>query len=280
MNLKIEVSLLYNDEVRHVTLPPFAEEPSVIQVIGAALALVKKKGMMRVSSTDYVAVDVDTGIEIPVKSMSLRGINHVGIYPKKQGFMADATPALMAKAFRTSRKPKASKKASVPETSPDPLLVEAAENKAKEFLARGMEAEKVKNWEQAIDCYRMIFRINPADPAIRYSAFYNVAHSLMRVKKFDEAAGYAHAAVVVSRERHPAYNLLGIIYNELGRYQDAAWYLLAAAGRAGKGKAAWVNLQPILAKHPELLTDVPYLADTVEATRKVLETRGQLPKAH
>lgn len=66
----------------------------------------------------------------------------------------------------------------------------------------------------------------------------------------------------------------------MGKYQDAAWYWLAAARRALRSKAAWINLQGILTKHPELLTEVPYLTDTVEATRKLLESRGTLPRAH
>jgi len=280
MNRKIKVSLLYNDEVMHVTLPPCAEDPSVIQVIGAALNLVKEKGMMRISTAAYVAFDMDTGAEIPLQSTPLRGITHVGFYPKKQGFMADATPALMAKAFLTSRKPKTSKKANIAAIGPDPALVEAAENRAREYLSLGMEAEKKRAWEVAVECYRKVFRINPVDPVTRYSAFYNMAHSLMRLKQFAEAAGYAHAAVAVSREQHAAYNLLGIIYSTSGMYQDASWYWMAAAGRALKSKVAWLNLQALLAKHPALLADVPYLAETVEATRKVLETRGQLPKAH
>lgn len=186
----------------------------------------------------------------------------------------------MTKQSSKPRKPAASKKASKAATGPDPALVEAAENKAKECLARGMEAEKAKKWEQAIDCYRMVLRINPTDPTTRYMAPYNIAYSLCQLKRFDEAAGYAHAAVIADRGRHAAYNLLGIIYNEMGRYPDAAWYWLAAAGRATRSKAAWLNLQRILSRRPELLTDVPSLADTVEATRKVLEARGLLPRAN
>lgn len=182
-------------------------------------------------------------------------------------------------------KPRAPKKISPkattsPEPGPDPALVEASENKAKEFLQRGMEAEKKRNWEVAIECYRVVLRINPVEPATRYLAPYNIAHSLCRLKRFEEAAGYAHAAVAADREKHPSYNLLGIIYNEMGRHQDAAWYWLAAAKRASKSKVAWLNLQALHEKHPELLADVPYLEDTVEATRKLLESRGQLPRGH
>lgn len=183
------------------------------------------------------------------------------------------------------RKPRSSKKidtkeASSPEITPDPALVEAAENKAKEFLQFGIEAEKKKDSEAAIEFYRVVLRINPVEPVTRYLAPYNIAHSLCRLKRFAEAAGYAHAAVAADREKHPAYNLLGIIYNEMGRHQDAAWYWLAAAKRATKSKAAWLNLQSLLVKHPDVLTDVPYLADTVEATRKLLESRRQLPQVH
>lgn len=175
---------------------------------------------------------------------------------------------------------KDAKETANPVAGPDPALVEQAENKAKEYLQLGLEAEKKRNWEAAIECYRVVLRINPVDPVTRYLAPYNTAHSLYRLKRFEEAAGYAHAAVAADRERHPAYNLLGIIYIERGMYQDAAWYLLAAARRATKSKAAWLNLQVILSKHPELLTDVPYLADTVDATRKLLESRGVQRRTH
>lgn len=182
-----------------------------------------------------------------------------------------------------TRKPSAKKdlkETTSPEIAPDPLLVEAAESRAKEYLRLGIEAEGKKNWEDAIACYRAVLRINPVDPETRYLAPYNMAHSLCRLKRFEEAAGFAHAAVAADRERHPAYNLLGIIYNERRMYEDAAWYLLAAARRALRSKAAWLNLQAMLSMHPELLADIPYLAETVEATRKLLESRGQLPMAH
>ena len=191
----------------------------------------------------------------------------------------------MTKQSANPRKPRSTKKASPKTTAslaitPDPLLVEAAENKAKEYLQLGLDAEKEKKWEAAIECYRVVLRINPVDPVTRYLAPYNIAQSLWRLKRFAEAAGYAHAAVATDKERHAAYNLLGIIYTELGKHQDAAWYLLAAARRATKSKVAWLNLQAILLKHPELLSDVPYLGDTVEATRKLLESRGQIPRGH
>jgi len=157
---------------------------------------------------------------------------------------------------------------------------ENSEAMAKGYLLLGGEAEKNRNWDDAIECYRAILRINPVDPVSRYFAPYNIAHALFQLKRFEEATGYAHAAVAANMDWPQAYNMLGVVYKAQGKYQDAVWYLLAATLRAPTNKNAWLNLQAILAKHPEVLADIPYLADAVESARKFLEARGALPKAH
>jgi len=59
MSRNIKVSLLFNDELKHVTIP-FAGEPSVVHVIAATLNLTKtQKGAIKVSSADFVVFDMD-----------------------------------------------------------------------------------------------------------------------------------------------------------------------------------------------------------------------------
>lgn len=153
------------------------------------------------------------------------------------------------------------------------------ESSAKGYFLLGVEAEGKSDWERAIESYRAVLAVNPHDPVSRYFAPHNLAYSMIQLSRYKEAEVYARAAIAVNEEWPHAYNLLGIACKAMGNYQEAAGAFLTSTLKGPKGKTAWLQLQSMLAEHPELHL-VPDLADAVDAARKFLESRGQLPRGH
>ncbi|MFA6309944.1 MAG: tetratricopeptide repeat protein [Sterolibacterium sp.] len=154
------------------------------------------------------------------------------------------------------------------------------ESLAKGYFLLGVEAEGKSNWAGAIEYYKVVLNINPADPVSRYFASHNIAYSMIQLGRMNESKGYAQAAITVNEEWPHAYNLLGIACRALGKYEDAARAFLSATLKGPKGKTAWLQLQSLLAEHPELHTEVPDLSNAVESARRFLVSRGVLPRSN
>ena len=195
----------------------------------------------------------------------------------------------MTKPPSRPRKPKAAKSIDLPEidltrvANPDikNFLSDSgnSESLAKGYFLLGVEAEGRADWEGAIEFYKAVLAVRPADPVSRYFAPHNLAYSMIQLRRLKEAEVYARAAIAANEEWPHAYNLLGIACRAMGNYQEAAGAFLTATLKGPKGKTAWLQLQSMLAEHPELHS-VPDLTDAVESARKFLESRGQLPRGH
>ena len=76
--------------------------------------------------------------------------------------------------------------------------------------ARGMDQIKKKDFFDASQSYQMFANINPIDVRI----WINIAGSLFRQKKYDEALDAINRAIKINHEREDAWNLEAMILRE------------------------------------------------------------------
>lgn len=155
-----------------------------------------------------------------------------------------------------------------------------AVNVAKAHLLLGLEAEERQDWEDAAENYLRIIELAPADDVLLYFGHNNRAYSLLQLNRFAEAEAHCVAAIGVDDVRHNAHKNLGLALEALGRPVDAGFCLLNAASRNAADKRAWLHLQQLLSKNPDMLAQSPDLAERVEALREFYDAHGGVPRAN
>jgi tetratricopeptide (TPR) repeat protein len=135
------------------------------------------------------------------------------------------------------------------------LLLDPANtlNVAKAHLLLGLEAESRSDWEDAAANYLRSVELAPADDMVLYFGHNNRAHSLIQLSRFDEARAHCAAAIKIDDSRHQAYDNLGLAFEALGYASEAADCYLDATRRNTSDKKAWLHLQQIVSRNPELL---------------------------
>ena len=154
------------------------------------------------------------------------------------------------------------------------------EDIAKAYLMRGSEAEHRCDWEDAVAHYRQVVALVPADRMLRYWGHNNLAYSLLLLGRFGEAESHARAAIDVNEDRHNAHKNLGLACEGLGRPVEAATSFLDAAFRCAADERAWLHLQKLLTKHPDLLAEEHELGERMEVLRQFYEEHGGVPALH
>ena len=139
-------------------------------------------------------------------------------------------------------------------------------NVAKAHLLLGLEAESRNDWDDAAENYLRIVELAPADNMVLYFGHNNRACALLQLKRFDEARAHCVAAIKVDDSRHQAYENLGLAFEALGQAAEAAVCFLDAARKSAGDQKAWIHLQQLVSRNPELLVQSPDLLTTVGST--------------
>jgi Flp pilus assembly protein TadD len=113
-----------------------------------------------------------------------------------------------------------------------------------------------------------------------YFGHNNRAYALLQLKRFDEAEAHCIAAIKVDDARHNAYKNFGLACEALGRPVDAGFCFINAACRNAADKRAWLHLQQLLSRNPDLLAQSPDLGERMEALRNFYEANGGVPRAN
>lgn len=151
---------------------------------------------------------------------------------------------------------------------------------AKAHLLLGLEAEERNDWEDAAQNYLRIVELAPADEMVLYFGHNNRAYSLLQLKRFEEAEAHCMAAIQINDARHNAYKNLGLAYDALDRPVDAGFCFINAASRNATDKRAWLHLQQLLSKNPDLLAQSPDLAECMEALCDFYKANGGIPRVN
>ena len=104
-------------------------------------------------------------------------------------------------------------------------VVEKAENKekrnkaieVKEWMAEGYKAFKIKDYDEAIACYKKAIVLNP-DHA---KAHYNLGSSFSNKEMLDEAISEFKQALTINPNYAEAHNNLGNVYDKKGMVDEA-----------------------------------------------------------
>ena len=155
-----------------------------------------------------------------------------------------------------------------------------AVNVAKAHLLLGLEAEERQDWEDTAENYLRIIELAPADDMLMYFGHNNRAYSLLQLKRFEEAEAHCRAAIEVDGARHHAHKNWGLALEALGHPVEAGFCFLNAASRNAADKRAWLHLQQLLSKNPDLPAQFPDLAERVEALCEFYEANGGVPRAN
>jgi tetratricopeptide (TPR) repeat protein len=151
------------------------------------------------------------------------------------------------------------------------------EDVAKAHLLLGLEAEERQDWEDAAKNYLRIVELTPADDMLRYFGHNNCAYALLQLGRFNEAEAHCVEAIEVDDARHNAHKNLGLACEALGRAAEAAVCFINAGCRNAADKRAWLHLQQLLLKNPNLLAQAPDLAERMADLREFYEAHGGVP---
>lgn len=154
------------------------------------------------------------------------------------------------------------------------------EDVAKAHLLLGLEAEARQDWEDAAKNYIRVVELAPADDVVRYFGHNNLAYSLLQLKQFDDAEAHSMAAIEVDDARPGAFMNLGLAREALGRPAEAAFCFLDAASRNVGDKRAWMQLQQMLSKHPDLPVHSPDIAERMADLREFHAAHCGVPAAN
>ncbi len=94
--------------------------------------------------------------------------------------------------------------------------------------AKGVEAYKAKNWEEALSFFLAAYRLAPDQSVVRRNlcnTYQAIADELMRNSNFLEAAEKLEVAISVDAENPSPLMQLGVCYLRLGYVQDAIYRL-------------------------------------------------------
>lgn len=152
------------------------------------------------------------------------------------------------------------------------------ETRARLWLARGCELERVPDWEAAVEAYNQSLAADPRDPLVRYFANNNLGYSLIQLHRFDEAEEYCETAIGINPRQYNAHKNLGLAREGQGRWLDAAMSLAVAARLCPENTRAWLHLQKLIGERPSLVDQCADLGCLVAEISLQYQAMGLMPR--
>jgi tetratricopeptide (TPR) repeat protein len=156
------------------------------------------------------------------------------------------------------------------------LLTEHAEELSGQHLGAGCDCEKQCMWNEAIEHYQLALALNPIDPRVRYFGHNNLAYCLLQQGRSVDAAPHCHAAIAINEDQYNAHKNLGLAYEGLGRFSEAALSFIHATRLAPSEHRAWLHLEKLLTEHPEL-AKLPEVSEGITEIEKTIRATGNPP---
>ncbi len=141
-------------------------------------------------------------------------------------------------------------------------------------MTMGQLMEEIGDFESAIIYYkqahtdRQADADNPAWMDLWYWVNNNLGFSLNQIGKYQEAEGYCRVAISIDHYSYNAYKNLEVSLEAQGQYKKAAWLYIKAARLSSRDTRSLTHLENILAKHGEILREIPKMNNELEKCRK------------
>jgi tetratricopeptide (TPR) repeat protein len=145
------------------------------------------------------------------------------------------------------------------------------EENASLCLALGQLMEQKGDYLGAIEYYRCAFSLKPAATQVWYLVNNNVGFCLNEVGRYEEAEGYLLAAIQIDPGRPNAYKNLGLSFQGQGELVGAAECFIEASRVNARDPRAFGHLESLLAAHPEIEDRIPGLQEKLRECRLALE---------
>jgi tetratricopeptide (TPR) repeat protein len=143
------------------------------------------------------------------------------------------------------------------------------------FLSLGQLMEQKGDYPGAIEYYRGAFCLKPAVTQVWYLVNNNLGFCLNEVGCYDEAERYLLAAIQTDPGRPNAYKNLGLSFQGRGDYVRAADCFIDATLVNANDPRAFRHLETLLSGHPELKDRIPGLPGKLRECRQALKAAGQ-----
>lgn len=150
-------------------------------------------------------------------------------------------------------------------------LADNAEDKAHCYLSMGQIMERNDDNENAIKFYKQAFSLEPMSNNTWYLINNNLSYCLNQLGRYDEATSYCMAAIKINPERHNAYKNLGINFEGKGEYPIAAKCFFKAVMVNAADPRSLAHLENLIEQHSELLTQIPELSAKLEECREAVK---------
>lgn len=153
------------------------------------------------------------------------------------------------------------------------------EESASLILALGQLMEQRGDYPGAIEYYRGAFCLKPSATQVWYLINNNLGFCLSEIGRYDEAGGYLLAAIQIDPGRPNAYKNLGLSFQGRGDYVRAAECFIDATRVDARDPRAFGHLEGLLSGHPELKDRIPGLPEKLRECRQALTAAGHLDPA-
>jgi tetratricopeptide (TPR) repeat protein len=138
--------------------------------------------------------------------------------------------------------------------------------------------EQLGDFEAAAHFYGGGLELSPGPGDTWYWLNNNLGYSLIQLGRFSEALACLEAAIAIDSTRPNAHKNLGLAHEQLGTYALAAGCFVKATQVNASDPRSLQHLETLIAAHPEVLADVPGLAETLtDCQRAVAFATAQQP---
>jgi tetratricopeptide (TPR) repeat protein len=148
------------------------------------------------------------------------------------------------------------------------------EENASLVLALGQLMEQKGDYAGAIEYYRGALCLKPSATQVWYLINNNLGFCLNEVGRYDEAGAYLLAAIQIDPGRPNAYKNLGLSFQGRGDYVKAAKCFIDATRVNAGDPRAFRHLETLLSGHPELEERIPGLPEKLRECRQALTAAG------
>ncbi len=126
------------------------------------------------------------------------------------------------------------------------------EERADLLFAMGQCAEKLVEWERAIEFYERARALQPSDTRVAYFVHNNLGFCLNQLGRFTEGEAFCRRAIEISSGRANAFKNLGLSLAGLDRPAEAARAYLDATRANPHDSRALALLEALLHAHEDL----------------------------
>ena len=133
------------------------------------------------------------------------------------------------------------------------------------YLALGQIATDQQRHELALQQFTEALNLAPKKRKVLYVLHNNIGFCLNSLGRFIEGEHHCRQAIAIDWTRASGYRNLGLSLNGRKNLPAAAWALAEAVKADRNDHRARVLLEKLLALHPHLAVECPWVRDTLEA---------------